>query len=1316
MRAPPDLPKIGPVVSTPWAKTSASRFVQPDDPVDRLAKLYVGETDLSRLAAEIEVGTAEARRDTGFTYYSLFHGGVDAPTQAWEPLNCTCVGGCDSQPEAQVLFKERTGLESGKNFFQLKPSGVPVHDVLCSGSPCQTFSPLGKQQGLEEIRGRLYVKQLNLVARMAESRRPLIILLEQVPNVLHVDEGRAQKLLLRKARQLGYEARQQIVDSNEFGSASRRVRLFTTLVRKDVVAAVGFPDPPTRPTGRRRVMRDVIKPLQTRPAEHVLSRTGWTGATVETRKDYYGPVVVGLGPGPAPGNHAYSLDSPAPTQRATGRRPTGVYYQEGSLVTLTPRESARCMDIDDSVDIGERWGESLAQQFVGNSMSVFVMRAFGETFKTTVAAWHGRATADAPDLRETTTTYDDPDVCPPCETGGATRRDLPTAEDFLRRHDDHCPIWCTDATCRVCDRFSWSAGRKLVYFAWLRKLRREWPSVAERNCANGSPVPEARLRKDFFQTVRLWHARLYDINAGTRLIWWHWPTSMQTEIREGVDLGFLEPPDSGFRPNHPSGEHLEVGQELDRFFKCGYVEHGPIVSQSPLAYVPKRAAGIGRVIYNMKCSRVNRKLPGYPVAYPRINDVMRNLYPNAWFFETDFIDHFYHFRVRPSDRKHLGVRRPFGKGYYRFTTLPMGCATSPYHCSRLTYAWEDCLSRLPPYVGKYKLNLPGLSDYDPAAPYLRRVDNRGETCATDSIYVDDVHGMAPSRDACVAALRILMISAGSHGFGIKYKKVKGPAQHDRAFNGFTIDSRPEHGGPKVNPSNEKRDQALILLETLLSERRADKQNTLVGRRRLAQVVGLLQSLVPGVPHGNTFLRRLYDSVHCLHLAPAQRPGTDYDVQVMLDDEHWKDVQWWVEVLRLHEGTRLLCNRDVRTRAHFTDGSGRGTGGTAQDFGSEALPRISFFTGTWRRDVTSMSSNWKELKSILIALRRERLSAEKEGRPSHLRRARIYHWCGEATSMTSNWKELRSILLALRRERQQAERQGRRSALWRTRIYHFTDNVVSESILTKGASSSPKLQQLLREIAYEQQLQQCDVTPIHVAGKRLIAQGTDGLSRGQTRAGALSGTTADVNTYNSLVARPQPVPMELRAWAAQRWPSQAYLQHPDQWDAGHVRGADTLWMPPPTMARQALLAFLRQRMIAPTTTAATFLLPRRYTAPWRRLLRQFTVSTVRAGDGPHWPTGEFEPLLVARCEPWIPLPPKAKTKARSSIRSSAPTSRTRTSASAAGNTSSSTTRCAASTRTTRSSRRTSASPAPSRRVAASGASAATASRGSSGRRC
>ena len=1165
-----------------------------------LARLFVDNADTTQLSAEVQLGSAEERRSDGFTFYSLFHGGVDAPRQAWEPLHCPCVGGCDSQPEARILFHEGTGLESSVNFFQLKPHDVPDHEVLVSGSPCQAFSPLGALLGLDDVRGRLYIKQLDLVAASAPLKRPLIILLEQVPNVLHVADGKAQRLLLRRARNLGYVARQQLIDSSDFGSASRRVRLFTTLVREDVVKAVGLPAPPARPPGRRRVVNDVIKPLQTRPLEHVLSRTGWRGARVQTRADYHGPVVVGLGPGPAPGNHAYSTEFPAPTQRATGRYPTGVYYQEGALVTLTARESARCMDIDDSVDIGERWGETLAQQFVGNSMSVFVMRAFGESFKPVVAAW--RALGRHPTHKVTPLAEGDD----PHEEVGADgakaphcpveRHHLPEAPDFLRRHQDHCPIWCFNAKCTVCNSFSWKAGRKLAHYAWLRKLRDEWPAIRDFNRNRVKPVSERVLRKDFFDTVRLWHARMYDLDAGTRLIWWHWPHHMWDEIREGVELGFQSEPDSGFRPNHPTGEHRDVGQELDRFHRCGFVERGHIASQSPLAYVPKRAAGIGRVIYDMKRSRVNELLFRMPVSYPRINDVMRKLYPDAWFFETDFIDHFYHFRVRPADRKHLGIRRPHGAGYYRFTTLPMGCATSPYHCSRLTYAWDDALAKLPPYRGAHKLNLPGLPGYDPSAPYMYKVDGDGHACPTDSIYVDDVHGVGPTHDKAMAALKSLMISAGSHGFGMKYKKVRGPAQFDRAFNGFTMDSRPEFGGPKINPGNEKRDEALAMLEALRLVRQPGGGRSLVGRRRLAQIVGLLQSLVPGVPHGNTFLRRLYDSVHCLHLPHDERPGTDYDVPVSLDAEHWKDVDWWITVLKLNDGARLLCNRDVRTRAHFTDGSGRGTGGTAQRFDSEPLPRISFFSGTWKKSVVSMTSNWKELKSILIALRRERLAAERERRPSSLRRARIYH---------------------------------------------MTDNMVSESVLARGTSTAPRLQQLLREIAYELVMQQCELLPVHVAGARLIAQGTDGLSRGQTAVGALSGATTDVRNFNPLHGSLPRLSPGLEAWARDKFGSQPFLRHPDSWTAAAVVGRDTLWYPHPLLARSALQAFLRHRMQAPRTTAATFLLPRRFTADWGRLLRHFSLELVRAGAGPHWPASEFETLIVARCEPWeltLPSPP------------------------------------------------------------------------------
>ena len=77
------------------------------------------------------------------------------------------------------------------------------------------------------------------------------------------------------------------------------------------------------------------------------------------------------------GDRAYAVCGPAPTIRATGRMPNGIYKKDGVFFTLTPREAARCLDIDDTTDIGERWGDSLAQSYVGNSMSVNTVRAIG---------------------------------------------------------------------------------------------------------------------------------------------------------------------------------------------------------------------------------------------------------------------------------------------------------------------------------------------------------------------------------------------------------------------------------------------------------------------------------------------------------------------------------------------------------------------------------------------------------------------------------------------------------------------------------------------------------------------------------------------------------------------------------------------------------------------------------------------------------------------------------------------------------------------------------------------------------------------------
>jgi hypothetical protein len=72
------------------------------------------------------------------------------------------------------------------------------------------------------------------------------------------------------------------------------------------------------------------------------------------------------------------------------------------------------------------------------------------------------------------------------------------------------------------------------------------------------------------------------------------------------------------------------------------------------------------------------------------------------------------------------------------------------------------------------------------------------------------------------------------------------------------------------------------------------------------------------------------------------------------------------------------------------------------------------------------------------------------------------------------------------------------------IFLFTDNSVAEAAYWKGNSSSRKLFKLvleMKQMEYDFELQ---LHVIHVSGKRMIAQGTDGLSRADFSEGVMAG--------------------------------------------------------------------------------------------------------------------------------------------------------------------------------------------------------------------
>ena len=81
---------------------------------------------------------------------------------------------------------------------QLK--NIPDHDILIGGFPCQPFSTLGKLKGFEDDRGTMffYIKQI------AEEHDTKILVLENVKNIMHHNNGKTFKKIITELEKMGY--------------------------------------------------------------------------------------------------------------------------------------------------------------------------------------------------------------------------------------------------------------------------------------------------------------------------------------------------------------------------------------------------------------------------------------------------------------------------------------------------------------------------------------------------------------------------------------------------------------------------------------------------------------------------------------------------------------------------------------------------------------------------------------------------------------------------------------------------------------------------------------------------------------------------------------------------------------------------------------------------------------------------------------------------------------------------------------------------------------------------------------------------------
>lgn len=76
-------------------------------------------------------------------------------------------------------------------------------DVLTGGFPCQPFSVAGRKKGFRDPRGRLFF-EITRILKEFGSRRPKVVVLENVRNLLSHDKGRTFAKLRDELQQAGY--------------------------------------------------------------------------------------------------------------------------------------------------------------------------------------------------------------------------------------------------------------------------------------------------------------------------------------------------------------------------------------------------------------------------------------------------------------------------------------------------------------------------------------------------------------------------------------------------------------------------------------------------------------------------------------------------------------------------------------------------------------------------------------------------------------------------------------------------------------------------------------------------------------------------------------------------------------------------------------------------------------------------------------------------------------------------------------------------------------------------------------------------------
>jgi DNA (cytosine-5)-methyltransferase 1 len=251
-------------------------------------------------------------------------------------------------------------------------------DLLTGGVPCQSFSQAGLRKGLEDPRGDLMNKFIEIINKV----RPKIFMIENVKGLLTHDSGNTIKTIIGNMNKENlYNIEYKCLDASKYNVPQKRERVFIVGVLKTINQPFVFPEESRAP----RVLKDVLYNVPSSPGakysdekKHLykmIPQGGcWVNLPENLRREYLGN-SYNSGGGKRGILYRLSMEKPSLTLLCTPSQKQTERCHPLEERPLTIREYARIQTFDDDYEFAGSINSQYKQ--IGNAVPVELARQIG---------------------------------------------------------------------------------------------------------------------------------------------------------------------------------------------------------------------------------------------------------------------------------------------------------------------------------------------------------------------------------------------------------------------------------------------------------------------------------------------------------------------------------------------------------------------------------------------------------------------------------------------------------------------------------------------------------------------------------------------------------------------------------------------------------------------------------------------------------------------------------------------------------------------------------------------------------------------------